>query len=190
MYAPGVSEDATYVVEARIDDRFNFKCRRCGHCCYTLPNINPRELGRLAKHLGTSRAEFLGEYTVFHGNPTDGYSLRLESNNGHCMFFEEKDNSCKVEKVKPGSCKSKPLISSINSPNKNFRLEYLNFLLVPCKGMKSGPEYTVREWMKENKLNEGMQDWVDYIHDRELLKLKTNPKKLMGEMIDLFLKEG
>lgn len=82
-----------------------FVCRRCGHCCHGRGGIviGPRDLPRLAAHLGLSESEFLARCTETRlGKPV----LRC-GDNGYCMYYRE-GRGCAVHEARPDVCRAWP----------------------------------------------------------------------------------
>lgn len=85
-------------VEAGID------CTQCGNCCKvaTTP-LKPRDVEKLARHLGISRAVFLRDYTM--DDPGDGLILKRDAESG-CVFLS--GTVCTIYEARPDNCELFP----------------------------------------------------------------------------------
>ncbi len=81
---------------------FSYECRGCARCCYgkSIP-VNPYEILRIARLLGTSTTEVLARSTG-HG----GALLRARDDGG-CVFLEGR--SCTIHAARPLACRLSPL---------------------------------------------------------------------------------
>jgi uncharacterized protein len=84
-------------IEAQID------CTQCANCCRVSEvGITDRDIEKLAKFLGMSRAEFLRDSTQ---RDEDG-ALILKKTEAGCVFL--KDNLCTVYEARPQNCANFP----------------------------------------------------------------------------------
>ena len=84
-------------IEAQID------CTKCANCCRVSEvGITDRDIEKLAKFLGMSRAEFLRDSTQ---RDEDG-GLILKKTEAGCVFL--KDNLCTVYEARPQNCANFP----------------------------------------------------------------------------------
>jgi len=84
-------------IEAQID------CTQCANCCRVSEvGITDRDIEKLAKFLGMSRAEFLRDST--QRDDEDG--LILKKTEAGCVFL--KDNLCTVYEARPQNCANFP----------------------------------------------------------------------------------
>lgn len=80
-----------------------FECRRCGHCCRGVGGIilSPRDIARLADHLGLPEPEFLKAHTE-----TVNSRIRLKTGaDEYCIFYDE---GCGVHPGRPDICRAWP----------------------------------------------------------------------------------
>lgn len=82
-----------------------FNCRRCGHCCHGRGGIvvGPRDLPRLAAHLGLPEAEFLARCTETRA----GKPVLLCGEDGYCLYYRE-GRGCAVHEARPDVCRAWP----------------------------------------------------------------------------------
>ncbi|HJA08531.1 MAG TPA: CoA-binding protein [Candidatus Mailhella merdigallinarum] len=82
-----------------------FSCRRCGHCCHGRGGIvlGPRDLPRLAAHLGLTPEECLTRHTEILG----GKPMLLCGDDGYCRFYRA-DRGCAVHEARPDVCRAWP----------------------------------------------------------------------------------
>ena len=82
-----------------------FSCQRCGHCCHGEGGIvlKPRDIARLAEHLGLGPDELLDRYAAKNGSKPN---LRTGPD-GDCVFFEP-DTGCGVHPARPDVCRAWP----------------------------------------------------------------------------------
>ena len=82
-----------------------FACQRCGHCCQGRGGIvlGPRDLPRLAAHLGLTAEECLARHTEILG----GKPMLLSGEDGFCEFYR-KDQGCAIHEARPDVCRAWP----------------------------------------------------------------------------------
>ena len=84
-------------IEAEID------CTACANCCrVTEIGIKERDIEKLAKFVGVTRAEFLRDYSM---RAADGELILKRDENG-CVFL--KGNLCSVYEARPQNCAKFP----------------------------------------------------------------------------------
>ena len=64
--------------------------------------VSDRDIERLARHLGITRADFIGEYVTL----SDEEGRILRRNEGGCVYLE--GNACTVYKARPDTCSRFP----------------------------------------------------------------------------------
>ena len=80
-------------------------CTQCANCCKTsTTEIAERDIDRLARHLGTSREDFLRDYTM--RDDEDALSLKFDQAEGGCVFLD--GNRCTVYEARPDNCQRYP----------------------------------------------------------------------------------
>ena len=80
-------------VEEQID------CTACANCCkVATTQLHDRDVERLAKHLGISRAAFLDRYT----DESEDEGVILKRNEHGCVFLD--GNLCSVYEERPANC--------------------------------------------------------------------------------------
>lgn len=150
---------------------FQFSCHP-GLSCFTLccRNVDmllyPYDVIQLKKRLGIRSSEFLERHTqVIQGNNPYFPSLmmRMDEHNS-CPFLSSE--GCKVYESRPFSCRMYPLERAVNrDPGKGEEREFY-FLCRHdyCKGHDQGPEWTVREWLRNQQLlfhNTMAEQWTE-----------------------------
>lgn len=174
------------VAEVTLDDRFMFDCLRCGWCCSYPPGINPKEASRIANYLGLSKKDFFDGYVTLQEDDSYGWKAKIDKRGDNCAFWS-KDNgkaTCKIHSVKPRQCKVKPVL---RLGNESFEgLEAMRLLFEPCRGFGRGKEYTVREWIKTNNLEEAWKEEVDYFSELVIARMKTPSNQLKSKIEDMF----
>jgi Fe-S-cluster containining protein len=89
------------VVHAR-ESAFSYRCRACNRCCYGKRiQVNPYELVRLARGLGTTTTDVIGRFTVDNGT---ALATRDDSS---CVFLGS--GGCTVHADRPLACRLYPL---------------------------------------------------------------------------------
>ncbi|MBP5182850.1 MAG: YkgJ family cysteine cluster protein, partial [Lentisphaeria bacterium] len=86
-----------------------FRCLRCGRCCqWEGPvRVTQEEISSIAGFLHIPLEEFLRDHTVL---APDRKSLSLkETEEGACVYYDEKERSCLLQNVKPAQCRNFPL---------------------------------------------------------------------------------
>jgi uncharacterized protein len=85
-------------IESQID------CTQCANCCRVAEaGVKDRDIEKLAKFIGVSRAEFLRDYT--QRNDANELILKRTTETG-CVFLEGK--LCSVYEARPRSCANFP----------------------------------------------------------------------------------
>ena len=95
-HAAGMEADAPMTEQSP----FSYACSRCSRCCVDkLIQVNPYEVARLARNVGTSTGEFRRRFT-------DGARLN-QDDDGRCVFLGEQ--GCTVHADRPLVCRLFPL---------------------------------------------------------------------------------
>lgn len=81
---------------------FAYRCQSCRRCCYGKRiQVNPYELARIARNLGTTTTDIIGRFTV------DGGTALANQDDGACVFLG--DAGCTVHADRPLVCRLYPL---------------------------------------------------------------------------------
>ncbi len=89
------------VLHAR-SSAFAYRCRACSRCCYGKRiQVNPYELARLARYLGTTTTEVIAHFTV------DGGVALASRPDSACVFLGP--HGCSVHADRPLVCRLYPL---------------------------------------------------------------------------------
>lgn len=170
----------------RLEDKFKFSCHEnldCFKKCCRDINIflTPFDVLRMKNKLNLTSGEFLKTYSHVLKVPGSGFPvviLKMREDNLVCPFIT--DYGCQVYHVRPWSCRMAPIEVRGNG-------EYgIAFEKSRCHGLNEAREWTVKEWMD----NQGLED---YIEPEELfgqipLKIKsTGHEKLDQVMMEMVL---
>lgn len=80
---------------------FSYRCHACRRCCHGKRiQVNPYELARLARRLGTTTTDVIARFTV------DGTALATRADSS-CVFLDE--SGCSVHADRPLVCRLYPL---------------------------------------------------------------------------------
>jgi uncharacterized protein len=84
-------------IEAEID------CTACANCCrVTEVGITAKDIEKLAKFIGASEREFMGQFTALD----ESGAVILRKNEAGCVFLE--GNLCSVYEARPQNCANFP----------------------------------------------------------------------------------
>jgi Fe-S-cluster containining protein len=173
---PASPEDARRELQEKIlkdsprlgpDDRFRFACRpgiSCFNQCCADVNIflSPYDVLRLKKRLGMTSTDFLEKYALLplqKDMKTPVVVLRMNDDERKtCPFLTSE--GCGVYSDRPWPCRMYPvgLASQRDTPD-GWRGDRFYFLLQDelCKGFDEPREWTIREWLEDQGVEE--YDW-------------------------------
>ena len=146
------------------EDRFRFDCHPglpCFNRCCGDVNIflTPYDVLRMKRRLGMPSGEFLRRYTLLpvqEGMKTPVVLLRMgEDGRKSCPFVGEK--GCGVYADRPWPCRMYPVgLASARGTEDGWRGERFYYLLDDgeCRGCGESREWTVREWMSDQGVDE------------------------------------
>lgn len=82
-----------------------FTCKMCGRCCEGRGGIvlSPKDLVRIAGHLGLCHADFRARYA----EPRGGKLTIRSGDDGYCVFFKAGEG-CTVHSGRPDVCRAWP----------------------------------------------------------------------------------
>jgi len=145
------------------ESEFCFKCHKdvpCFNACCADVNIflTPYDVIRLKNRLGITSGEFLAKYTLSPFDENTKYPvilLKMEDNEKKsCPFVT--DDGCSVYEDRPWPCRMYPL--GLASPKDDPEVGNEEFFFVlnedVCKGHLEDHKYTVREWIKDQGIEE------------------------------------
>ena len=147
-----------------LDDTFRFGCHpgiSCYNTCCGDVNIflSPYDVLRMKKRLGLTSMEFLKEYTLLpiqKDITTPVVLLRMNDDDSRsCPFLDE--SGCGIYSDRPWPCRMYPLGLAVSKDTPDgWRGERFYFLLkeVACKGFDESEEWTVREWLEDQGMDE------------------------------------
>ncbi len=146
-----------------LDDRFRFACGpnvRCfTECCGKLElMLTPYDVLRLRGRLGVSSEEFIDERTIMRWRTAHGFPeimLKMDKSLGkRCPFVTE--GGCSVYEDRPGACRIYPLgrASTRDRADGTRKEFYFTVREAHCKGFEEATEWTVREWLADQGLDE------------------------------------
>ncbi len=177
------------------DDTFRFGCHpgvSCfNHCCSDV-NIflSPYDVLRLRKRLGMGSTEFLEKHVLLpiqKDMRTPVVVLRMNDDEGKsCPFVTEA--GCGVYEDRPWPCRMYPvgLAASRDTPD-GWRGERFYFLMEEegCKGFEESREWTIREWMDD----QGVEDydrWGEAYKELTLHEYFEHNGTLSPERLEMF----
>lgn len=173
-------------IEVGPDDTFRFDCLRCGKCCTHPPGVNPEEASRIAQYLGINRGEIFRQYLTLHEDDSYGWKAKVDKIGDNCAFYskEKGKGSCKINPVKPRQCLTKP-VSRMGS---KITVEGLvpDLMFEPCRGFGRGKEYTVRQWITENNLEQLWDEEIDYASKVMMMKQNLSINQLKERIAKMF----
>lgn len=147
-----------------LDDTFRFGCHpgvSCFNTCCGDVNIflSPYDVLRMKKRLGLTSMEFLKEHTLLpiqKDITTPVVLLRMNDDDSRsCPFLEE--SGCGIYSDRPWPCRMYPLGLAVSKDTPDgWRGERFYFLLreIACKGFDESEEWTVREWLEDQGMDE------------------------------------
>lgn len=174
-------------VEIGPDDTFRFDCLRCGWCCSHPPSVNPKEADRITQYLGISKNNFFQGYLTLQKDDFYGWKAKIDKRGDDCAFYskEKGKSSCKIHPVKPRQCRVKPVSRLGSKPGDG--IDGMDLMFEPCRGFGRGKEYTVRQWIKENKIEDAWKEEEDYFSEVEMLRMCTPANQLKERIAKMFV---
>jgi uncharacterized protein len=148
------------------ESRFCFNCHKnisCFNKCCTDVNIflTPYDIIRLKNRLKVSSQEFLDKYTLLPIDDKQKHPVIMlkmnEDEEKSCPFVSKE--GCSVYEDRPWSCRMFPLGVASPKDKDTFENEEFYFILEEpvCQGYNENKEWTVEEWMKDQKVDEYVQ---------------------------------
>ncbi|KAF1076032.1 YkgJ family cysteine cluster protein [Halodesulfovibrio sp. MK-HDV] len=150
-------------------DTFSFACHpkvSCFNACcrdLSMP-LSPYDVLRLRQGLGLDSTTFIKEYAVIEQYPNSGFPvlfLKMTDNiEQECPFLCEK--GCTVYEDRSAACRAYPLGRATHLDENGEIVE--QFVVVQedhCKGFAESKEWTAKEWLKDQGLEE-----YNYFADR------------------------
>lgn len=144
-------------------------------CCNSIDiTLTPYDILRLKQHLGMTSTEFLKQYTIpfeFDKNSIAGVKLLPQENSSACQFVT--DEGCSVYEDRPTACRYYPVgLLSLRRADENF--DRASWALVKedhCKGHNEDREITIRDYRKE----QGLEEYDEHGHAwrEQILKMKS-----------------
>lgn len=128
------------------DDTFNFKCNKCGKCCYDHTGIilTPYDLFHMAVKLNTSMEEVVAKYCYrYIGDQSKLPIVSIKA--GSCPFHTP--TGCMLGEMRPAICKMYPLGRGYGEG------KFIYFSQPVMCGCKN-PTQTVDEWLIHNGVTE------------------------------------
>ncbi|MEW5984701.1 MAG: YkgJ family cysteine cluster protein [Acidobacteriota bacterium] len=144
-----------------LDDRFTFRCDRgleCfTHCCADVSIVlTPYDVLRMKRALGIDSSEFLQKHTISPFTKDQKFPvvlLKMNDESKACPFVGP--GGCSVYRHRPWACRMYPLGAA--EPRQSTPDDRaFHFLLreALCQGHGQGREYTVREWIEDQGIEE------------------------------------
>ncbi|MFC1499564.1 YkgJ family cysteine cluster protein [Candidatus Zixiibacteriota bacterium] len=178
-----------------LDDTFQFGCHpgvSCYNSCCGDVNIflSPYDVLRMKKRLGMTSMEFLKEYTLLpiqKDITTPVVVLRMGDDEARsCPFLKE--SGCGIYTDRPWPCRMYPigLATSKDTPD-GWQGERFYFLLreETCKGFDEAKEWTVREWLEDQGVDE-YDVWGEAYKELTLNRYFEEGNTLTPEKMEMF----
>jgi len=144
------------------DAVIQFRCHKgidCFNaCCRNIDiTLTPYDILRLKKRLGLTSSEFLKKYTFpfeFNKNSIAGVKMEPVEGGTECQFMTEE--GCSVYTDRPTACRYYPvgLLSTRRADENTDRVSYALVKEDHCKGHFEAREITIRDYRKEQGLEE------------------------------------
>ncbi|MHC4663303.1 MAG: YkgJ family cysteine cluster protein [Planctomycetota bacterium] len=159
------------------DDSFKFACYpevSCFNKCCGDVNIflSPYDVLRMKKRLGLSSSDFLVKYVqmpVQKDMKTPVVMLKMNDDEEKtCPFL--KDDGCSIYSDRPWPCRMYPLgMAAQKDTPDGWRGDRFYFLLKEdvCKGFDEQKEWTVREWVDDQEIDE-YNEWGEQFKELTL----------------------
>jgi Fe-S-cluster containining protein len=145
-----------------LDSKFKYSCHKgiaCfGKCC---GNVNifltPYDVLRMRKAVGLNSEEFLAEYTVSLILQDQNLPVALlkmgEDEDKRCPFVTAE--GCSIYEDRPWACRMYPLgLATPKTENEGEEFCFMADDESLCQGFKEDKEWTVREWVTDQGVNE------------------------------------
>lgn len=171
------------------DDKFRFACLKhlpCFNACCCDVNIvlTPYDVIRMKHALGISSEEFLEKYCLVASSRSQRLPIVLmrlkEDEAKTCQFVT--DEGCSIYEDRPWACRCFPIgVASPADEEKQGERFYFLMKEDVCKGLDERKEWTVREWLADQGVNEydefGELFKEINLHDHFLQGGKLEPQK-------------
>ncbi len=171
------------------DDKFRFACLKhlpCFNACCCDVNIvlTPYDVVRMKHALGISSEEFLEKYCLVASSRSQRLPIVLmrlkEDEAKTCQFVT--DEGCSIYEDRPWACRCFPIgVASPADEEKQGERFYFLMKEDVCKGLDESKEWTVREWLADQGVNEydefGELFKEINLHDHFLQGGKLEPQK-------------
>lgn len=171
------------------DDKFRFACLKhlpCFNACCCDVNIvlTPYDVVRMKHALGISSEEFLEKYCLVASSRSQRLPIVLmrlkEDEAKTCQFVT--DEGCSIYEDRPWACRCFPIgVASPADEEKQGERFYFLMKEEVCKGLDESKEWTVREWLADQGVNEydefGELFKEINLHDHFLQGGKLEPQK-------------
>jgi Fe-S-cluster containining protein len=182
------------------DDKFKFACHKdipCFNACCCDVNIvlTPYDVIRMKHALGATSEEFLEKYCLVASSKSQRLPIVLmrlnEDEKKTCQFVGEQ--GCTIYKDRPWACRCFPI--GVASPtDEGIQGGRFYFLMeeAVCKGLGEEKEWTVREWLRD----QGVEEYDEFgelfkeinLHQHFLEGGKLEPQKF--EMLHMVCYNG
>lgn len=178
-----------------LDDSFRFDCGphvRCfTECCGKLQLVlTPYDVLRLRKRLDLAPDQLLDEYTILRRRTPHGFPevmLRMDPDSGkRCPFVTEA--GCSVYEDRPGACRIYPIgRASTKHPILGTHEEfYFTVKEDHCRGFEQQREWTVREWI----VDQGVEEYNrlnDLLMELYVLRSRRQRAELTPQHVQMFM---
>ncbi|MDY6952301.1 MAG: YkgJ family cysteine cluster protein [Thermodesulfobacteriota bacterium] len=139
--------------------RFRFECHpglSCfGTCCATDVPLTPFDIARMRRHMGVDTHLFLSTYCETYVDPLTGFPCVVlrRGQDGRCVLLGS--HGCRVYESRPSCCRYYPLARVVEEDGKKggrTATYYLQRKVDYCKGLGSGPQWTIEAFCEQNGL--------------------------------------
>ncbi|MBU0483521.1 MAG: YkgJ family cysteine cluster protein [Proteobacteria bacterium] len=178
---PGFDTNPSNIMPAKLSQssKIKFRCHpkvSCFTACCGNINIilTPYDILRIRKALNMDADEFLLRFTTptfLEKTDMPGVKLHLDSE-GRCPFVTDK--GCTIYESRPTTCRYYPVGMSFfhESSDEGSTQEEFYFLVKEphCKGHEEDQEMTIREWRKDQGIDESDEmnrEWMELVMRRK-----------------------
>jgi Fe-S-cluster containining protein len=193
---PGIDLAINLDHRLKPEDKFRFHCGPdvpCfTECCGKLELLlTPYDVFRLRRSLGVTSSEFLENYTTVrwktaHGFPEIMMQMDTASEKGCPLVTPD---GCSVYEDRPGACRIYPLGRAATSKHPVLGTPREFYFIVKelhCRGFEQPREWTVREWIADQGMEE-YNRFNDFLMDLYLLGSRRKQIDLGPRQIQMFM---
>jgi Fe-S-cluster containining protein len=179
-----------------LDDSFKFACHpgvSCFNKCCGDVNIflSPFDVLRMKKRLGMTSGEFLDKFAampVQKDMRTPVVVLKMKDDEAKTCPFLKEEGGCGIYSDRPWPCRMYPLGLAVQKDTPDgWRGDRFYFLLEEpvCKGHAESKEWTVREWLENQGIDE-YDLWGEQFKELTLHEFFENKGVLSPQRMQMF----